>query len=292
MKKLFFIIVITFSSLIVNAQSITFINKEGGYRPLNEETDFVGSFSLSSDSPKGSFNYYVERLGYMKGEVISCFTDEYIYALNLFNNEVIFVIPLDSSIESLSKNTVDDNLINYLPGLGEFASKLEDGVNNMTIRESFVKESLNINTVNSTIKDEAHGFTYTFENGFLVSYSSLSGLSNRAIYIKENIPAVFTLIETNAKSYYGVSDILVNKYINEQCEYFAGIDMTYLRLASDSNINYNYALLYCIFYPGMKLDDFVFLVPEAKISSSIGNYVSMSYGSYVFLFKDNILVKE
>ena len=56
--------------------------------------------------------------------------------------------------------------------------------------------------------------------------------------------------------------------------------------------NSNYALLYCILNEGMTLDEFNLLVPEAEISSSIGNYVNMSCGNYMFTFKDKFLVKD
>ena len=67
--------------------------------------------------------------------------------------------------------------------------------------------------------------------------------------------------------------------------------MSYLRMASNPNINYNYALLYSIFNAGVKLDDFTFYVPEAQLSSSVNNYIIMSCGSYMFTFKDNVLIK-
>ena len=59
-----------------------------------------------------------------------------------------------------------------------------------------------------------------------------------------------------------------------------------------SNINYNFALLYCILYDGMALDEFSFLVPGSELSSSINNYVIMKFGTYIFTFKDNVLVKD
>ena len=98
--------------------------------------------------------------------------------------------------------------------------------------------------------------------------------------------------ETNPINIYGASKLAITEYVNGQCKYFRRINVSYLRQAYNSNINYNFALLYCILYEGMGLDEFTFLVPNAEISSSLNNYVIMSCGNYMFTFKDKIHVKN
>ena len=180
-------------------------------------------------------------------------------------------------------------------GLGiasDFASNLKSGIEDGSISQVFVEKSLGVKAENNTLTDNVHGFTYTFKDGILSSYKSNDGYSNDAIDVKENYPQIFAKILTNARIYYGTSKLAITEYVNGQCKYFRSINISYLRQASNSNINFNYALLYCILYEGMSLDEFTFLVPNAEISSSLNNYVIMSYGNYMFTFKDKIHVKN
>ena len=126
------------------------------------------------------------------------------------------------------------------------------------------------------------------EHGVWINYD---GLNEDAKDVKVNFPQIFSRIKSNASKYYGESSTLMTEYINGQCKYFRTIEMSYLRSASNPTINYNYALLYYVFYSGVNLDDFMFFVPDAKIASSVNNYIIMSCGSYVFTFKDKVLVK-
>jgi len=293
MKK-FFIIFVLFVTIVTNVFGFEpYINKNGSYVLFDENTDIVAGFVPSEKCPKGSFNYFRSCLGYNNCEVISHFTDAFdIIAFNAFNNEVIFIIPNKTTKNSLSQQEANTYINGYKPSASEFVDNLRQGVENRSIRQSFVETSLGSKSENNTLTDEIHGFTYVFENGILSDYKSLEGFSEDAIYVKENFPQVFNKILNNARLQYGTSKGVVAEYVNGQCKYFMRIDANYLRQAYNSNINYNFALLYCILYEGMGLDEFSFLVPGSELSSSINNYVIMKFGTYIFTFKDNVLIKD
>lgn len=293
MKKSLLFFIAVFTSLVAFAGFNPLINKNGTYVPFNEKTDIVAGFKQTDKCPKGSFNYYRSCLGYSDGEVLSHYNDDcYFIALNAFNNEVIFIIPKDTTKTSLTQQEVNKYLAGYKPNSSDFASNLKSAVEDRSIRKTFVEKSLGVNAVNNVLTDEIHGFTYTFQNGVLISYKSSDGLSDDAIDVKENFPQVYSKIMSNARIYYGASKLAVTEYVNGQCKYFRRINVSYLRQAYNSNINYNFALLYCILYEGMGLDEFTFLVPNAEISSSLNNYVIMSCGNYMFTFKDKTHVKN
>jgi len=294
MKKIILFISAMFIASITNAAGFKpLINKNGTYVPFDEKTDIVPGFKTSEKSPKGSINYYRSCLGYGNGEIITHFNDAcYVIALNAFNNEVIFIIPKDTTKTSLTQQEVNRYLAGYSPNASDFASNLKSGVEDGSIRQVFVEKSLGVKADNYTLTDNVHGFTYAFKDGILSSYKSNDGYSDDAIDVKENYPQIFAKILTNARVHYGASKLAVNEYVNGQCKYFRRINFSYLRQASNSNINFNYALLYCILYEGMGLDEFTFLVPNAEISSSLNNYVIMSCGNYMFTFKDKVHVKN
>lgn len=294
MKKIILFISAMFIASITNAAGFKpLINKNGTYVPFDEKTDIVPGFKPSEKSPKGSINYYRSCLGYGNGEIITLFNDAcYVIALNAFNNEVIFIIPKDTTKTSLTQQEVNRYLAGYSPNASDFASNLKSGVEDGSIRQVFVEKSLGVKADNYTLTDNVHGFTYAFKDGILSSYKSNDGYSDDAIDVKENYPQIFAKILTNARVHYGASKLAVNEYVNGQCKYFRRINFSYLRQASNSNINFNYALLYCILYEGMGLDEFTFLVPNAEISSSLNNYVIMSCGNYMFTFKDKVHVKN
>ena len=293
MKKILLIIFSIFATINISAGWTVFINCNGIYRPFNEETDVVSSFEQSEKCPKGSFNYYRSCLGYLSSEVQSFWSaDCYFIALNVFNNDVIFVIPKDTTKTTLSKHEVESYLAEITPTEKDFVLKLADGVKEKTIRQSFVEKSLGIKSENNSIKDDIHGFTYTFKDGFLIDYQSDDGLDYDAKEIKTDLPSIFSKIQSNAQKHYGTSANLVAKYINGQCKYFRIIEVDYLKSATTSNIEYNYALLYSILYEGISLEEFLFLVPGAEISSRVNNYIVVSYGNFVFTFKDKKLIKN
>lgn len=294
MKKIILFISAMFIASITNAAGFKpLINKNGTYVPFDEKTDIVPGFKPSEKSPKGSINYYRSCLGYGNGEIITHFNDAcYVIALNAFNNEVIFIIPKDTTKTSLTQQEVNRYLAGYSPNASDFASNLKSGVEDGSIRQVFVEKSLDVKADNYTLTDNVHGFTYAFKDGILSSYKSNDGYSDDAIDVKENYPQIFAKILTNARVHYGASKLAVNEYVNGQCKYFRRINFSYLRQASNSNINFNYALLYCILYEGMGLDEFTFLVPNAEISSSLNNNVIMSCGNYMFTFKDKVHVKN
>ena len=289
-------IILTFAALLIATFAIAefrpFVNKGGVYKQFDEKIDVVKTYVPTEDCPKGSFNYYRSCLGYLDGEVASYYSDKCdFFALNIFNNDVIFVIPKDTTKTQLTQQDVNNYLAGYKIDEMKFAQKLRDGVKDKSIRQRFVEESLGMKAQNNELKDEERGYTYIFQNGFMIDYKSHDGLNEDAKDVKVNFPQIFSRIKSNASKYYGESPTLMTEFINGQCKYFRTIEMSYLRSASNPTINYNYALLYCVFYSGVNLDDFMFFVPDAKIASSVNNYIIMSCGSYVFTFKDKVLVK-
>lgn len=288
MKKLVTSLMLMFAVL---ANAAVFVNKNGTFVLFNDSTDIVKGFTPSDNCPKGSFNYYRSCLGYEDGEVIFHFSDgTYNFGLNLFNNEVIFVMTRDTSKTTLTQQEISNSLACDIPDANDFLIALQRGINN--IRLTFVEKSLGVTAINNILTDDIHGYTYTFENDVLINYKNNNGLSEDAIFVKEYLSQIFNKILINARDHYGTSSKFYTEYINGQCKYLLRIDTNYLRQAYSTNINYNFALLYCILYEGMGLDEFSLLVPNAEISSSVHNYVIMSYGTYIFTFKDNVHIKK
>lgn len=294
MKQHYILIIFLLATSIANAVGFRpLINKNGSYVPFDENTDIVAGFIPSEKYPKGSISYYRTCLGYGNSEVILHFNETcYFIALNAFNNDVIFIVPKDTTKSSLTQQDVDFYLGGYKPSVSDFVRNIKTGVEDGSIRQVFVETSLGLTAVNNTLIDETHGFTYTFQNGILSNYKRNDGFSSDAIYVKENFPKIYNQIFYNARTHYGTSNMAIAEYVNGQCKYFMRINTNYLRQAYNNIINYNFALLYCILYEGMELDEFTFLVPNAEISSSLNEYVIMSYETYSFTFKDKVLIKK
>lgn len=288
MKKSYIIIVMMLVCFTASAEWKPLINKGGVYK-LFDENDVVSSTMKYENSfPKGSFNYYTYCLGYTMGEVTSyVVSGKAFIALNTFNNEVLFVLPLDENQTSLMQKEVDEMMEKYEPSMDDFLRNLNSGLKKKCIRQSYVEKSLGIKAKDNIIRDEIHGYTYVFNNGIMVEYNNNSGYSDDVIFIKEHLPKFFDIFESNARKYY-VSSSAIVAYVNGQCRYLMKIPQSYINKAP----NDNYALLYCILEEGMSLDEFNLLVPEAKISSTVGNFIVMAYGNYIFTFKDKILVKD
>jgi hypothetical protein len=281
MKHIITIITITLVSLTLSSnvygQMKVMVNKNNTFVEFNEETDIVEN-PLNDGGQKGSANYYTNCLGYSSNEVDSCGDDDLTY-VNIFNKEIIFYFDFGNS-------PAKDIKIDYY----RFVSNLMSGIEEHNIRQEVVEKSLGIKAVDNIIVDESNGFIYKFNNGVLVDYKNINGLSDDANDVKNTLPKIFAKIENDAKRFYS-SSISVNEYINKQCQYFSNINISYLRHASNPEIDYNYALLYAIFYTGMTLDDFNFLVPHSKLVASSGSITIMGYNNYSFIFEDNILVK-
>lgn len=286
MKKLLLLITATLIATLVHANWKPFINKGGVYKEFDEKTDIVPSFKDNGEYNKGSLSYFAHCLGFSSGEYITYIIGNDAVVLNAFNGDVLFVL-VDENKSSLTQQEVDKMLSKYSPNIEEFRMNLKEGIEERNIRQSFVEESLGVQSVDNTIKDNSRGYTYVFTNGIMVDYKHDSGYSDDALFVKENWPQLLEILERNAKRYYS-STLAIVKYINGQSKYIMKIPQAYLKKAP----NYNFALLYCILYEGMTLDEFTFLVPEAQISSTMGNYVTMSYGNYFFTFKNKILVKH
>lgn len=281
MKHIITIIAITIVSLTLssNVYGQIMVNKNNTFVEFNEETDIVEN-PLNEECQKGSAIYYMNCLGYSSNEVISVNGVSHydLTYVNMFNKEIIFYFG-----NSPSKDIKIDYFI--------FVGNLIDGIEKHNIRQEVVEKSLGIKAVDNIIVDESNGFIYEFNNGVLVDYKNINGLNDDANDVKNMFPEIFAKIENDAKRFYSPSSISVNEYINKQCKYFRSINISYLRHASNPEINYNYALLYAIFYPGITLDDFNFLVPDSKLVASSGSITMMKYNSYSFIFEDNVLIK-
>ena len=287
MKRIYLTLFATLVVITSSAEWKPFINKGGVYTLFNE-TDIVPSFKPTEEYPKGSIIYYTYCLGYATGEVNLYFANsEGVVALNTFNNEVLFVLPRDENKTSLTQQEVDKMMVSYKPTADDFLLNLKNGLEKESIRQTFVETSLGIKAMNNAIKDDIHGYTYIFNNGVMTEYKSISGFSDDAILVKENFPNTFELFEFNAKKYYAMNSSII-AYINGQCKYLMLTPESYINKAPNSN----YALLYCILNEGMSFDEFNTLVPEAEISSNVGNIIIMSYGNYIFTFVDKVLIKD
>lgn len=283
MKHIITIITITIVSLTLssNVYGQIMVNKNNTFVEFNEETDIVEN-PLNEECQKGSACYYMNCLGYSSNEIDEVYGVEEspydITYVNMFNKEIIFYF---------GNSPAKDIKIDYF----SFVFNLKSGIEKHNIRQEVVEKSLGVKAVDNIIVDESNGFIYEFNNGVLVDYKNINGLSDDANHVKNTYPKIFAEIENGAKRFYSPSSISVNEYINKQCKYFRSININYLRHASNPEINYNYALLYAIFYPGITLDNFNFLVPDSKLVASSGSITMMKYNSYSFIFEDNVLIK-
>ena len=295
MKKILITFILCLISICSFSQSKikVFVHKNNSYVEFNESTDIVEN-RLNEGGQNGSMVYYANCLGYSGNELVEIYKynnsdsnlDYFGVVKNVFNDEIIYIV-------TNRKSFTNEDIISILTtGSGlDFTLNLKSGIENKNIRLSVVEESLGIKTSNNIIVDDVHGFTYTFENGVMISYTNNNGYSDDANYVMENLPRIFYQIEKNAKIRYS-SEFYIKKYINMQCKYFMNINTNYLRLASNTNINYNYALIYCIFYSGMSLEDFNFLIPDAELVASVDKYIIMKRGTHTFTFNNNILEKD
>lgn len=290
MKKILLLLISIF--IVISTYShewSVFVNKNGEFKLLNEKSDVVSS----SPYPQGSFAYYVNCLGYSDNEIINRTTQNLDFiGQNPFNEKIIFLMSRDTTKTDINTQDVQK----YLSECGNFSrsdfiENLEEGIENKNIKMSFVEKSLGVKAYNNTIIDKMHGMVYYFEKGKLIRYKNDNGLAKEAEYVKAEFPYAYTKIESNAKKYYN-SDISITEYINGQCKYLMMIPVDYIGYCKNTDIDYNFALLYSILYNGISLDKFSFFVPTAELSSSVNNYIIMSYHNYIFTFKDKILISS
>lgn len=172
MNKYLLTIVTLFITLTASAEWKPFINQGGVYKLFDEKTDIVPSFfKPADDCHKGSFNYYTYCLGYATGEVITYFADNQgVVALNAFNKDVLFALPMDESKTSLTQKEVDKMMAKYEPKADDFTRNLQLGLKKKSIRQSYVEKTLGIKAIDNVIKDNINGYTYIFNNGVMVDY--------------------------------------------------------------------------------------------------------------------------
>lgn len=268
-----------------------YVNKNSTFKLFNKETDIVVKIKPSDDCPEYSFCYYRTVLGYLEEEVESIYdNDNFLFvAFNPFNNDILFVMSRELQDSSYSQEEIKKLVGDIKFSVSDFILNLKFGVKNKSIRQSYVEKSLGVKAVNGQIEDKVHGFTYTFTNGFMSDFVSESGYNFYALDAKELNPDLFELVQLQAKLYYE-SELSQIEYINGQFKYWYLIPIAYMRQAS--NYKYNFALLYSVLNEGIGMDEFSFLVPEAKIVSSMANYVIMRVGTNTFLFENKVLVKE
>lgn len=289
-KKILYIVIsimVIGSPIGCFAEGSTFVYNNGEYHEYNEINDGKYPFDATKTSAqKNSFTYYCIRLGYTSNEVFAKHYDWGIIGFDLFTHKPLLVFGY------YPDRTIDITKISKLASNCDFDesdvfSILDNGIKEKNITQKRIEASLSLKAVNGTIIDKDNNIKYVFENGYLVKYESGDGYGKWAKYLRKNAPHIFSKIENNALVYKIDSD--KKKYINEQCEYFAKTNMSYLKQAVQ--FNYNYFLLYCVLYkPNITLVEFLFLVPEAQIYSTARNYLIVKVGLNVFTFKDNILI--
>jgi len=286
LKLISILCLIIISSQVQASDFVVFINHNGNFVPFSEKADIVNP--RSSHSPQ-SYADYVEALGYSQQELVTPYNNKYCYfiAINPFNGHIAFIMPKNSDKKSYTLGEVNQFLADYEIDAYSFANNLKEGIEHKSIRQSYIENSIGARATENTLVDEKHGFTYLFTNGYLSDYKSNNGLSNDALDLEENFPTIFQAILANAKKSY-LDKTSIVQYVNGQSKYFRLIPISYLKQAS----NFNYALLYCVLYPGMTLDEFNYLVPDATISSCVSNFITMSYNNYIFTFKDKVLIKN
>lgn len=236
----------------------------------------------------GTIGYIPTKLGYLNSEWyvwLSPNTDAVIF--KSFTQTPICVLVNSDNAEPTISPAQFKSLISKFNYSEEFS--VERQVKG-TIRKSFMEEALGIKARDNAIKDSINGYTYYFDNAFLLSAVPEDGLSEFARRAKGT--DIFNIIKANASiKHNNNSDI--NREINFQFWCLANMPPEHFRLAYNGRYNYNIALIWFALYGvenNAKLSDFMFYVPDAETFDVSGDSIIMRWGSNIFVFENDILV--
>lgn len=219
-----------------------------------------------------------------------------------FSSELLYVAT-DDAITSISKRDVMIYLKDFDYGY-EFdaynrESSLDEAIEAGSLDKEFFCEVLKIPRTNgNTIRDTKHGYVYTFDdNGILISWKSLDGLSTWAKEYKETYPEFYNAIYNYAKTYWGTNKAEIINEVNAQLDGFShlpgGWGNEYLDIFHiQGEYVYNFAILSAIINKKqISLPQFKKLTHNKCVyvstkTTPVGKIIKYRYKNVIFLFDD------
>lgn len=255
--------------------------------------DVIGGYKKADfNAANMSFNMICDKLGYLNLYYI-WFTKDYKtnVCFKIFSKDIICIV-LDDDLgahisENYVKNILVTNNYNYDDAFSVYdrENSLKEGIEGGYLTEKFMIEATKSAVINSKIADVVNGYTYYFENGIMVNYSSNDGLIGYAKEMKDT--AIFNIVKRNAEKYYLNKEEVIDE-INRQFNYYTLIPGNYLNQASNYNYNYNFGLLYVdTVMPDITLAEFNKITHfAAKKKRENASYLEMEYNSKRYCFDE------
>ena len=228
------------------------------YLPNND--NFVVS---NQDITKKSVNEVLSLCGYLPGQFYSWHVREEGITLcfKILSKDIICIISTRNLGYRLSKEKVlrlmNDYEFDYSYEYSPYSleSDLKKGIEDKSLKVSFIEEATHKKMQNNKIIDDFNGYTYIFnDEGYMISFESSDGYT---LWAKEYKGTdFFEKIKSNAEKFNTTKEDVITE-INMQCDYRANIITTYLDLGENERYDYNYALLYIdLNCPRIQLKDF------------------------------------
>lgn len=234
----------------------------------------------------GTVGYIPTKLGFLKDEWYIWMTDR----LDVVVFRAFSQIPICALVNT-GDGKFDEKDLECLKRGFDYQDEfsVERAASGM-VRLSFMEETLGTKAVDNQIMDNENGYRYYFVNGYLSSAEPLDGLTEFARRAKGSL--IFDIIQTNAVRKHGVGALAL-KEINFQFWCIANMPSEHFRLAYNNRFNYNIALVWFALYGvenKAQLSDFMTHVPDAETIEVSKDSIIMSWGSNIFIFKNDILV--
>lgn len=262
--------------------------------------DGLGNYRKSDFDPSNmSFNMICEKLGYANRFYI-WFTQDYKtnICFKLFSRDIICIVPdkdLGYQISGSSvKRILNDNDYSYESAFDTYSreSALEEGIEGRYLSEQFMAEAVHEKLIGNTLVDALNGYTYFFEDGVLVRYTSNDGLIGYAKQMKDTY--VFKIVKANAEKYYSKRQDILDE-INRQFEYYTRIPGNCLDMIGGAKYGYDFGLLYLeTVHPDITIEEFNKITHNEAIKTRSNglNTEMMFRGDYYCFDKNNILTTK
>lgn len=239
-----------------------------------------------SEFKPGTIGYIPTKLGFLNDEWYMWMTDSLeVIVFRAFSQTPICVLVNTSDGKFEQKDL--ERLKSRFDYRDNFSvEKAVEG----TVRLSFMEETIGTKVVDNQIKDIENGYMYYFKNGYLSSAEPLDGLTEFARRAKGS--QIFDIIQNNAIRKHGDGPLAL-KEINFQFWCIANMPPEHFRLAYNNRFNYNVALVWFALYGvenNAQLSEFMAYVPDAEAIEVSKDSIIMSWGSNLFIFKNDILV--
>lgn len=242
------------------------------------------------DVQVGAPIYYGVKNGYTSDELYVYMTNNCFFVLKSFTSQIYYVIVLENvtsiSVEDVNRNMTEFDYDKVFVDYGTRKYKLKG-----KIRQSFMEEILDKKAVNNKLIDNFNKYEYTFKDGWLISASTLSGLSEDAEKYLDS--PMGKKIKYNAEQkHFKKEDVY--KEINFQFECLFALDPKAINIVKNEIINYNAAIVYFFFFYHkyeVTFDKFKFYAGKYKIKEKTNNQTIVEWNDIMqFTFENNILI--